>query len=112
MNDRAGILAMRKELLLARSSLCRLKIRGEVEGIRSHLSWARAGVAIAGAVPVRAFAFSLALGALGRGRLARFVRLAGRALVVARLATVAVALFRTPPEEPGARAVRDAAPHP
>lgn len=102
MSESAELLALRKELILARSALYRLKIGGEVVALRESLSWARAGLSVAGSVPVRNLAFGLMLSGLGGGRLARFIALASRTLVVARLAVVAIGMLRGRPAGPPA----------
>jgi hypothetical protein len=37
VNDSAEVLALRKQLLLARSTLCRLQIRQELDGVQATL---------------------------------------------------------------------------
>ncbi len=84
------MLALRKEVLLARSALQRLTLARDVQALREGLRWPRAAAAIASSPASR----SLLLGALvllaGRGRIARLLRNVGLALGVARLG---VALF-------------------
>ncbi|MBL0141595.1 MAG: hypothetical protein IPP91_05895 [Betaproteobacteria bacterium] len=94
MSDSARELALRKDLLLAQCSLYRLKMRGEVEAVRRNLTWSQAGVALASAGPVRNLAFNLAVDGVGRDRVARVLGLARRALAFARVALIAVGLFR------------------
>jgi hypothetical protein len=112
MSDAARDLALRKELLLARSSLYRLKLQGEVEAVRRSLSWPRAGMAIVSAGPARKLAFDLAVDVVGRDRVARYLTMAHRALAVARLAITAVGLFRASTECPQAGAETEAGRHP
>jgi hypothetical protein len=73
VNSALELLALRKEVLVARAALQRLQVRREIEVIREDLRWPRALVAIAASRPAR----SALLGALvvlaGRGRLARLV---------------------------------------
>jgi hypothetical protein len=92
MSERDDVLALQKEVLLARSALCRLRIHRDVLQVRQGLTFARAGTALAGAAPVREIALGLAATGLGGGRVARLIALAGRAVVIARLA---LALYRS-----------------
>ncbi|MDH5265310.1 MAG: hypothetical protein OEX21_11220 [Betaproteobacteria bacterium] len=96
MNKPDDALALRKELLLARSSLCRLKIRHEADILRHSLSWRGAATAVAAAPPARAALFLLAAEAAGHARMARWLTLAGRALAAVRLARLALHLLRRP----------------
>jgi len=92
MSDRDDVLALQKEVLLARSALCRLRIHRDVLQLRQGLTFARAGTALAGSAPLREIALGLAATGFGGGRVSRFIALAGRAVVIARLA---LALYRT-----------------
>jgi hypothetical protein len=92
MSGPDDILALQKEVLLARSALCRLKIRRDALQLREGLTIARAGSALAGSAPLREIALGLAARGFGGGRIARFIALAGRAVVIARLA---LALYRS-----------------
>jgi hypothetical protein len=93
-------LALRKQLLVARSSLYRLKIRHETGVLRESLSWRHAAVAAASSSPARTAAFLLALEGLGKGRTARLLAFASRALMVARFVRTALSLLRSPPAGP------------
>ena len=96
MNKSLENLALRKQLLQARSTLCRLRIRYELNALHDTLSWAHAGVMAVTALPVRSTVFGLALVAVGHNRLARMLTLAARMLLLARLAGIAVNLLRKP----------------
>lgn len=96
MNKYLENLALRKQLLQARSTLCRLRIRYELDALHDTLSWAQAGVMAVTALPVRSTVFGLALVAVGHNRLARLLTLAARMLLLARLASIAVNLLRKP----------------
>lgn len=89
-------LALRKEVALARSSLCRLKIHYQAEALRHSLSWRGAATALAAAPPARAALFLLAAEGLGRERTARWLAFAGRTLAVVRLTSLALGLLRKP----------------
>lgn len=99
MNRPVEDLALRKQLLLARSSLCRLKIRHDVEIVRGGLTWQHAGAVAVRSYPVRSGAFFLATEYLGHDRMARLLANAGRALAIARVARLAIELLRTPPAD-------------
>jgi hypothetical protein len=96
MNRPAEELVLRKQLLVARSSLCRLKIRHEALALRESLSWHRAAVTVAGTPAARSAAFLLALAGLGQDRMAKLLAFAGRVLMVARITGVALSLLRGP----------------
>ena len=103
MNRPGDDLALRKQLLIARSSLYRLKIRHESGALRESLSWRQAAVAAAGSSPARSGAFLLALEGLGERRMARLLTFASRALMVARFARIAIAFLKRPPAGPSER---------
>lgn len=89
-------LALRKEILVARSSLTRLQVRQEALLLRHSLSWRRVGAAAAASPAARDAVFLLAAAGLGRSRVARWLAVAGRILAVVRLTTFALQLLRTP----------------
>ena len=97
MSERDDVLALQKEVLLARSALCRLRIRRDALHVRQGLSFARAGTALAGSAPVREFVLGLLATGLGGGRVARFIAMAGRVVVIARLALAAFRAVRPAP---------------
>lgn len=103
MSESQELLAIRKDLLVAQSSLYRLKVARDAARVRESLSPGGVGAAIAGSGPARNVALGLLLAGLGSGRVSRLIRLASRALVVARLALAAFGMLRaqpTPPPEP------------
>ena len=95
MNKSLENLALRKQLLRARSTLCRLRIRCEFNAMRDTLSWARTGV-MAVALPLRSAILGLALFGVSRSRLARLLALAARMLLLARLASIVASTLRKP----------------
>lgn len=105
MSSRRELLALRKDVLVARAALQRAAIAHEVGGLRASVRWPRSPVASA---PIGR---SLLLGVLllfaGRRRVTRFVRLAAGALAVAKLAAVVRAQRR-----PASTAVTPAPPEP
>jgi hypothetical protein len=100
MNDSRELLALRKEVLVARSGLYRLRVRRDVAAIRDGLSFSRAGAAVAGSGPGRELALGLLVSGLGGGRVARILATAGRVLVIARLALAAYRLVRSKARAP------------
>lgn len=100
MSESQELLAIRKDLLLAQSSLYRLKVARDAARVRESLSPGSVGAAIAGYGPARNMALGLLLAGLGSGRVSRLIRLASRALVVARLALAAFGMLRTQPKAP------------
>lgn len=93
MNKTLEDLALRKQLLQERSALCRLSIRHERDSMRDTLSWARAAVKW---LPVRSTVFGLAKNVLAHGRLARWLSLAARVALLAKVASVTASLLRKP----------------
>jgi hypothetical protein len=100
MNKALANLALRRQLLLARSSLCRLKIRHEVGVLREGLAWRQVAVAAAQSHTTRSAAFLLAAELVGHERMARMLVYAGRATALARLARLAIALLHRQPADP------------
>jgi len=86
MSIRLEALAVEKEMLLMRSALCRLRLRRATHEVRTSLDWKRAVLGTARAWTVPPVVFGLALSIVGVGRAARWLQLAGRILVFARLA--------------------------
>ena len=102
MSQSTELLALQKEVLLARSSLGRLKIRRGVGRMRESLSFGGVASGIAASGPARELALGLLLTGLGGRRVSRFVAFAGRALVVARIALAAFGMLRSSQPAPGA----------
>ena len=84
MSARLEALALERELLVARSALCRLRLRRGSQVLRDSLSWQGLAVAAAATPPARRLAFDLALSFVGVRRAARAIVLASRALSLAR----------------------------
>lgn len=104
MNERADELALRKEVVLARSSLCRLKIHYQADSLRRSLTWGGVATAVGSVPPARAALFLLAAEGLGHERTARWLAFAGRALAVAKLASLVLAQLRRRAADPDGRA--------
>lgn len=100
MNGTRDELALRKELLLARSALCRLRLRHQAGMLRESLTLRAAGTAIAASPRARDVVFLLAAEGLGRRRVDHWLVLAARALAVARMAGLAFDLLRRPGAAP------------
>ena len=86
---------LKKRLLLARSALYRLKLRQEAGALRASLSWRQAAVTVASSSTAQSAGFDLALEALGPGRMARFLAIASRALMVARITGIVLSALRS-----------------
>ena len=84
-----------KALLLERSAQCRRQLRLEARGLRESLHWKRAAVAAVSAPATLQVALGLAVSLIGLGRAARWVLLAGRIVVLAKLARAAIGYART-----------------
>ena len=96
MSTRLAPLASDKEVLLMRSALGRLRLRRETQNLRDSLHWKRAAVAVVTAPAMRRIAFGLAVSLAGLGRTARFLMLAGRVILFAKLARSAIDYARKP----------------
>jgi hypothetical protein len=94
VNTRLEMLASQRQHLVERSALCRLRLRGDVLAVRGAVSWRQVPGALVAAPAARTVAWSLAMSLLGTGRAGRVLVLAGRALLVARLACAAIGYAR------------------
>lgn len=86
-------LSERKQLLVARATLQRLRLRQESRELRRLLVAPRNVLAIAASPPVRSLAIGALMLALGRGRAAGLVRGAMTALAIVKGLRVAIGLF-------------------
>ena len=94
MNERLETLAAQKRYLVERSALCRLRLRRDMFAVRGAVGWKRMPAALATTPAVRTMVGSLALSLLGTGRAGRLLLFAGRAILVAKLARVAIGYAR------------------
>lgn len=94
MSTRLDALAREKEILLARSALCRLRLQQRAGDARDALPWTRAASAVASAPTLARTAFGIALLVAGAGRTSRLVMLAGRIVLAAKLARPVIAFAR------------------
>jgi hypothetical protein len=86
MSSERERLALRRELLVARASLQRLRIANHAQSLRRSLRGPGALIAAATSGPGRAVLFGLAMLVFGRGRMARVVKVAGVGLALAKVA--------------------------
>ena len=94
MSPRAEAFTRERDALLMRSALCRLRLHRAAAGLRSSIPW-RLGALPANVAGARArIGFGLALSLVGLARGARILFLAGRVVLLARLATAAIGLVR------------------
>lgn len=91
--------AQRKQLLVARSALCRLRLRHDAMRLRQRFTGSHAIAAIAGTRAGRSAAFGLAVEILGDERVAGLLATARRALAVVRIARLGLAWLRRPAPE-------------
>lgn len=90
------LLAQRKQLLVARSALCRLRLRRDAMAMRQRFTGSHAVTAIAGSQAGRSAAFALAVEIVGTQRMAGLLAMARRALVFARIARLGLEWLRRP----------------
>ena len=88
MGSAPELLALRKEVLVARASLQRLRAGVEIEGLREILRWPRAATSIAASPEGRSMLFGLLLLVAGRTRAGRIVRWAGAGVLVAKVVSL------------------------
>lgn len=98
MNKLVETLAMRKELLQARSAVYRVKMHQDIMAINDKLSGARA--AIVSSRPITSIVTALALQYLGHSRLATMLSWAGKMLMVLKVASVVIKLYQSRSPEP------------
>jgi hypothetical protein len=84
MNESREILALRKDLLVARAQLQRLKIARQAGELRESLNWRNAATTLATS-PSRALVFGLLLLVAGRGRMASVLRIGAGVVALARV---------------------------
>lgn len=102
MSESREILALRKDLLVARAQLQRLKIARQAGELRESLSWRNAATTLASS-PGRSLVFGLLLLVAGRSRVANLVRIAAGAVTLAKVAGV----FASRSASPRPRGTRD-----
>ena len=96
MSARLEALASERRQLQDRSALYRLRLRRDAFAVRGELSWKRLPVALATPPVLRTVAWSLAMSLLGVGRTARVLLIAGRVILIAKLARAAIGYARGP----------------
>ena len=96
MSARLEALARERQALLDRSALCRLRLRRDAFAVRGAMDWKRVSVAVVAVPALGAIAWSVALSLVGIGRAARMVALAGRVVLLAKLAHSALGYLRKP----------------
>lgn len=95
MNARLEALARERESLLARSTLCRLRLHRQARSVRDALYWKRAAIAVAVAPATRRIAFGVALSLAGLSRVTRVMALATRVVIYAKLASSIIGYARS-----------------
>jgi|GEM_PF-6609042 len=88
-------LALRKQLLQARSALYRLKMQHEIRTIGQSLQWAKVGSKVIGSYPIRSALLGFAYKVFQGTRGARLVGFATRAFIVAKTVSSIINLFRS-----------------
>jgi hypothetical protein len=90
VSGRRELLANEKESLVAQSTMYRRRLRREGEILRQSLSWKRAVIATVSGPALQRMVFGVALTLVGLGRAARWIVIAGRVVVAAKIATAAI----------------------
>ena len=96
MKSRLETLAGQRQSLVERSALCRLRLRRDAVAVRAAVSWNRVPEVLAAVPATRTIAWSVVFSLLGAGRAARVLMFASRALLVAKVASAALAYARGP----------------
>jgi hypothetical protein len=86
MSSELELLALRKDVLVARASLQRLRAARDASAIAQGLRSPRAIASLAGSAPGRSLLFGALMLLVGRGRVSRAVRFAGGLLAVVKVA--------------------------
>ena len=94
MSRDGELLALRKDVLVARSCLLRLKAANELQSLRESLTCREIAGSITGSARVRSALFGTLLLVAGGGRLGRFLRVAAIGVAVARVAALVAKLAR------------------
>jgi hypothetical protein len=94
MSASLAALAIRRQELVERSALCRIRLHDDACAVRAAVSWKQVPVALAAAPAMRTMAWSLALSLLGTGRAGRILLYASRALLVVKVARAAIGYAR------------------
>jgi len=94
MNRSLEELALRKELLQARSALYRVKIQQEMNAVSKNLQWTKVGVKVITSYPIRSALLGFTFKYLRR-RTPRLLAFASGAVMFVKLAGVVNRLFRT-----------------
>jgi len=94
VSARLETLAYERRQLQDRSALYRLRLRRDALAVRGALNWKRVPGVLATAPVLRTVAWSLAMSLLGVGRAARVLLIAGRVILVAKLARAAIGYAR------------------
>lgn len=87
MSESREILALRKDLLVARAQLQRLKIAEQAGQLRRGLNWRNAATTFTSS-PGRSLVFGLLLLVAGRSKVANVVRIAAGAVALVKVAGV------------------------
>jgi hypothetical protein len=87
MSESREILALRKDLLIARAQLQRLKIARHAGELREGLNWRNAATTFTSS-PGRSLFFGLLLLVAGRSKVANLVRITAGAVALAKVAGV------------------------
>lgn len=93
MSSRDDDLALRKEVLLARAQLARLKVAYHAGKVRRSFTWGHALAGAARCAPAREAALLLVAEGVGRHRAAHWLSVALRAIAIARLAVLALSFL-------------------
>ncbi len=96
MTTRLAVLDNEKQLLLTRSTLCRIRLRGDASYLRDRLHWKRILASTASAPAFRPLVFSLAVSVIGPARSLRWIAFASRIVLIASLVRTTVAWMREP----------------
>ena len=107
MNASRVLLAREKELLLARSTLCRLRLRSQSRALRDSLRWRGIAASAAASPAARGTLLAIALSLPALARTARFAATAIRIVLLARLAFSLIRHARAPgPDGPRTASTR------
>jgi hypothetical protein len=85
MSRNRELLALRRDLLVARSAMLRLRATRDVQALRESLTFSRIASSAAGSAPARSMLFGTLLVVLGRTGFSRALRIVAAVLAGAKL---------------------------
>jgi len=103
MNKSVEELALRKQVLVAKSTLHRLEMQRAAQGIGESLGWVRTGAKVATSLSVRAGLLGLALRRVADNPVGQAVALTSGLILLSKVASLGLRLIRGSAARPAAK---------